>query len=71
MRLLEASLLKWSDIDSERRRIHIRQGQDAPDHDVLTPKLLEALREYWRWKRPRVYLIAPPRPSGIGRADFR
>ena len=23
----------------------------------MTPKLLEALREYWRWKRPKVYLF--------------
>jgi hypothetical protein len=28
------------------------------DRDVPpTPKLLEALREYWRWKKPRVYLF--------------
>jgi integrase/recombinase XerD len=23
----------------------------------MTPKLLEALREYWRWKKPKVYLF--------------
>ena len=23
----------------------------------MTPKLLEALREYWRWKRPKDYLF--------------
>jgi site-specific recombinase XerD len=33
------------------------------DRDVpLTPKLLEALRDYWRWKKPRVYLF----PSKTG-----
>jgi integrase/recombinase XerD len=33
------------------------------DRDVpLTPKLLEVLRDYWRWKRPRVYLF----PSKMG-----
>jgi integrase len=56
MRRTEASLLKVSDIDSQRMVIHIRRGKGLRDRDVpLTPKLLEALREYWRWKKPRVY----------------
>jgi site-specific recombinase XerD len=63
IRRTEASLLKVSDIDSERMVIHIRQGKGTRDRDVpLTPKLLEALREYWRWKRPKVYLF--PSTSG-------
>jgi integrase/recombinase XerD len=58
IRRTEASLLKVSDIDSERMVIHIRQGKGSRDRDVpMTPKLLEALREYWRWKRPKVYLF--------------
>lgn len=58
MRRTEASLLKLSDIDSQRMVIHIRRGKGLRDRDVpLTPKLLEALREYWRWKKPRVYLF--------------
>ncbi len=52
------SLLKVSDIDSERMVIHIHQGKGSRDRDVpMTPKLLEALREYFRWKRPKVYLF--------------
>ncbi len=63
IRRTEASLLKVSDIDSERRVIHIRQGKGSRDRDVpMTPKLLEALRQYWRWKRPKVYLF----PSTAG-----
>jgi site-specific recombinase XerD len=63
IRRTEASLLKVSDIDSERMVIHIRQGKGSRDRDVpMTPKLLEALREYWRWKRPKVYLF----PSTAG-----
>jgi integrase/recombinase XerD len=31
----------------------------------LTSKLLEALREYWRWKKPRVYLF-PSKMSDPG-----
>jgi integrase/recombinase XerD len=63
MRRTEASLLKVSDIDSQRMVIHIQRGKGLRDRDVpLTPKLLEALREYWRWKKPRVYLF----PSRVG-----
>lgn len=66
IRRTEASLLKVSDIDSERWVIHIRQGKGSRDRDVpLTPKLLEALRQYWRWKKPRVYLF-PSTPGHRG-----
>jgi integrase/recombinase XerD len=58
VRRAEASLLKVSDIDSERMVIHVQQGKGSRDRDVLmTPKLLEALREYWRWKKPKIYLF--------------
>jgi len=58
IRRTEASLLKVSDIDSERMVIHIQQGKGSRDRDVpMTPKLLAALREYFRWKRPKVYLF--------------
>jgi integrase/recombinase XerD len=49
VRRTELSLLKVTDIDSKRMVIHIRQGKGSRDRDVpLSPKLLEALREYWR-----------------------
>ena len=63
MRRTEASRLRVSDIDSQRMVIHIHSGKGLRDHDVpLTPKLLEALRDYGRWKKPRVYLF----PSKMG-----
>src|SRR6266568_9377234 len=66
IRRTEASLLKVSDIDSARRLIHIRQGKGSRDRDVpLTPKLLEALRQYWRWKKPQNYLF-PSTPGHRG-----
>jgi integrase/recombinase XerD len=44
--------LKGSGIDSERMVIHVHQAKGSRDRDVLlTPKLLETLREYWRWIR--------------------
>jgi integrase/recombinase XerD len=58
IRRTEASLLKVDDIDSQRMVIHIRQGKGSRDRDVpMTPKLLGILREYFRWKWPRVYLF--------------
>jgi site-specific recombinase XerD len=58
LRRAELCHLKVSDIDSERMVIHVRQGKGARDRDVLlTPKLLETLREYWRWMKPRTYLF--------------
>jgi len=64
MRRTEASLLKVSDIDSQRMVIHIHRGKGMRDRDVpLTPKMLEALRDYWRWKKPRVYLFPSKRSA--------
>jgi len=34
---------------------HVRQGKGGRDRDVLlTPKLLDTLREYWRWMKPNL-----------------
>ncbi len=58
IRRTEAWFLKVDDIDRQRMGIHIRQGKGSRDRDVpMTPKLLGILREYFRWKRPRVYLF--------------
>jgi len=58
LRRSEMARLKVSDIDSERMVIHVHQGKGRKDRDVpLSPKLLETLREYWRWKKPRSYLF--------------
>ena len=58
MRRAEVTRLKVSDIDSQRMMIHIRQGKGGKDREVpLNLKLLETLREYWRWKKPQGYLF--------------
>jgi integrase/recombinase XerD len=57
-RRAEAARIKVEDIDSQRMVIHIRQGNGAKDRDVpLSPKLLEELRNLWRWKKPCGYLF--------------
>ena len=58
LRRSELCQLKVSDIDSQRMVIRVRQGKGARDRDVLlSPKLLETLREYWRWMKPKTYLF--------------
>ena len=53
-RRAEATRLKVSDIDSQRMVVHIQGGKSRKDRDVmLSPVLLEALREYWRRLKPK------------------
>ena len=63
IRRTEASLLKVSDIDSQRMVLHIRQCKGARDREVpLSDTLLQALREYWRSRKPKNFLF----PSTLG-----
>ena len=60
VRRAELTHLKVSDIDSQRMVIHIQGGKGRKDRDVmLSPKLLEALREHWRSlkRKPSVWLF--------------
>jgi len=66
VRRSELCRLQVSDIDSQRMMIRIRQGKGRRDRDVpLSPKLLESLRLYWRWRKPETYLF----PGRGRRAD--
>jgi site-specific recombinase XerD len=58
MRVSEAVHLRVSDIDSQRMTIRIELGKGAKDRYVmLSPKLLELLRDYWRRIRPLPWLF--------------
>jgi site-specific recombinase XerD len=58
MRRSELARLKVSDIDSQRMIIRVVAGKGGKDRDLpLSPALLETLREYWRWRKPKLYLF--------------
>jgi site-specific recombinase XerD len=58
MRRAEIARLKIADIDSQRMIIHVVNGKGGKDRDLpLSPALLETLRAYWRWLKPRTYLF--------------
>jgi site-specific recombinase XerD len=58
VRRTELCQLKTSDIDSKRMVVHVRQGKGRRDRDVpLSPALLEELRGYWRWMKPKTFLF--------------
>jgi integrase len=74
VRRAELARLKVSDIDGQRMVIHVRGGKGRKDRDVmLSPMLLDELRQHWRRLRRRssewlfpssmlAPLIGPSRP---------
>ncbi len=68
LRRAELTQLKIADIDAQRMVIHIRGGKGRKDRDLmLSPRLLEALRQYWRGlkRKPKVWLF----PGGNWHTD--
>ena len=62
LRISEVVRLKPADIDSQRMVIRVEQGKGQKDRYVmLSPKLLEILRRWWRVNKPRPWLF----PSDI------
>ena len=58
MRRSELAHLKVGDIDSQRMIIRVVAGKRGKDRDLpLSPILLETLRQYWRWRKPKLYLF--------------
>jgi integrase/recombinase XerD len=58
MRNAELRHLQVADIDSRRMLIHIQHGKGGRDRYVpLSATLLETLRAYYRWMRPKTWLF--------------
>ena len=70
-RCAEVARLQVRDIDSQRMVVRIQGGKGRVDRDVmLSPTLLEALREHWRGLKPKTWLFPGNRwhtaPQPIG-----
>jgi site-specific recombinase XerD len=64
LRISEAVCLKVTDIDSRRMVIRVAHGKGQKDRYVmLSPKLLDTLRSYWRRARPREWLFPGDLPG--------
>jgi len=58
LRVSEAVAVKVSDSDSRRMLIRVEQGKGRKDrYAMLSPRLLEVLRVYWRAARPAQHLF--------------
>ena len=59
LRLNEACHLKPQHIDGQRQQIRVVQGKGNKDrYTLLSPRLLEELRSYWKCFRPKEWLFA-------------
>lgn len=64
LRILELLHLRITDIDSARMVVIVRQGKGRKDRLVpLSPRLLDELRSYYRWQRPKTWLFPGQRPD--------
>ena len=60
LRISEAVALKVSDIDSERGLLRVEQGKGHKDrYAMLSPRLLDVLRRYYRATRPQGCYLFP------------
>jgi integrase/recombinase XerD len=74
LRAMEVVALKVADIDSQRMLIRVEQGKGRRDRfAMLSPKLLELLRDWYRIARPRMFFfpgqdkIGPMTPRQLNR----
>jgi len=62
LRLNEACHLKPAHIDSARMQIRVEQGKGRKDrYTLLSPRLLQELRSYWKICRPSVWVFPASR----------
>jgi site-specific recombinase XerD len=74
LRAMEIVALKTTDIDSQRMLLRVEQGKGRKDRfAMLSPQLLELLRDWYRIARPRLYMfpgrdkIGPMTPRQLNR----
>ena len=61
LRVSEVCQLRLADLLSDRHQIRVVQGKGKKDrYTLLSPRLLEELRAYWRLYRPKDWLFPSP-----------
>lgn len=61
LRINEACRLQIPDLDSKRMLLHVRHPKGGRErYTLLSPRLLQALRDYWRLNRPPLWLFPGP-----------
>jgi len=64
LRVAEAAQLRVTDIDPPRNVLWVRLGKGSKDRQtLLSPRLLELLRGYWRAERPVEWLFPGADPN--------
>jgi len=64
LRVSEVASLKIADIDSERMMIRVEHGKGGKDrHAMLSPQLLDLLRNWYRLARPQGWLFPGQEPT--------
>jgi integrase/recombinase XerD len=64
LRVSEVVSLKISDVDSKRMMLRVEQGKGRKDrHAMLSPVLLELLRDWYRIARPQGWLFPGQNPA--------
>jgi len=70
LRLNEACHLQLEDIQAQRQQLRVVQGKGRKDrYTLLSPRLLEELRRYWKWGRPTLWLFPSNRDPGRPMVD--
>ena len=70
LRRQETQMIKPADIDSARMLIRVVQGKGKKDrHTILSPKVLDLLRTYYKFQRPKTFLFESQGKKGVKLSD--
>ncbi len=66
----ETQMIKPADIDSARMLVRVVQGKGKKDRQtILSPKVLDLLRTYYKIQRPKIFLFEAQGKDGVKLAD--
>ena len=70
LRRQETQMIKPADIDSARMLVRVMLGKGKKDrHTLLSPKVLDLLRTYYKYQRPKTFLFESQGKKGVHLSD--